>query len=184
MVTARSGLPRFSGGFKTFSISQFTNREKGSESRLIVYSQGARPKVHKYLWLKMLWNELSKEEWELFLAMPETLKSEMIYSTLRSINYQGKRATRKKLINCPFLSEEDKPTHDRYRGFKRLNVEIRKEERSLPKVPKFSGYVKSASAIGSKQPRKSSFLDLMAITGDDYMEIKFDWFTYLTIGEF
>jgi hypothetical protein len=66
----------------------------------------------------------------------------------------------------------------------RLKVEISHETRRLPKVPKFSGYIKSASAVGSKQPRKSSFLDLMAVNEEDYnMNVVFDWFTYLTIGE-
>jgi len=183
-MTTRSGLPRFSGGFKTFSVIQFNDREKGTESRLFVYSQGSRPKVHKYLWLKMLWNELTKLEWELFYSMTETLNSEMIYGSLRAINFQGKRRTRKRLLESSLIEDKDKPTHDRYRGFMRLKVEISKETRSLPKVPKFSGYIKSASAVGSKQPRKSSFLDLIAVNENDYkMDIVFDWFTYLTIGE-
>ena len=182
-MTTRPRLPRFSGGFKSFSVLQSNDREKGTESRLHVYSQGSRPKVHKYLWLKMLWNELTKEEWALFYSMPETLNSEIIYSSLRAINFQGKRLTRNRLIASPLIPEEDKPTYDRYRGFMRLKVEISRETRNLPKVAKFSGYIKSASAVGSKSPRKSSFLDLMAVNEDDYMKIVFDWFTYLTIGE-
>jgi len=182
-MTTRPGLPRFSGGFKSFSVSQFTDREDGTESRLFVFSQGARPKVHEYLWLKMLWNELTKDEWELFYSMPETLNNEIIYSSLRAINFQGKRKTRRRLLNTPLIDEKDKPSYDRYRGFMRLKVEISREIRRLPKVPKFSGYIKSASAVGSKSPRKSSFLDLMVVNEDDYMEIVFDWFTYLTIGE-
>lgn len=184
-MTTRSGIPRFAGGFKTFSVSQFNDREKGTESRLFVYSQGSRPKVHKFLWLKLLWNELNKQEWELFLSMPETLNSEMIYSSLRAINFQGKRITRRRLIEAPFVDEKDKPTYDRYRGFMRLKVEISREIRSLPKVPKFSGYIKSASAVGTKTSRKSSFLDLMIVNEEDYkLDIVFDWFSYLTIGEY
>jgi hypothetical protein len=183
-MTTRPGLPRFAGGFKTFSVSQFNDREKGTDSRLIVYSQGSRPKVHKYLWLKYLWNELTKEEWELFYSMSETLNNEIIYNSMRAINFQGKRVTRHRLIASPLIDEKDKPTYDRYRGFMRLKVEISHETRRLPKVPKFSGYIKSASAVGSKQPRKSSFLDLMAVNEEDYnMNVVFDWFTYLTIGE-
>lgn len=132
----------------------------------------------------MMWNELSKDEWELFISMPETLNSEIIYSSLRAINYQGKRKTRQRLLNCSFLPEEYKITHDRYRGFMRLDVEISYEFRRLPKVPKFSGYIKSASAQGTKRSSgKSSLLDLMTINGEDYMEIEFNWFSFLTIGE-
>lgn len=184
-MTARSGLPRFSGGFKSFSVSFNTNRETGAESRLFVYSQGSRQKVHIYLWLKLLWNELSKDEWKLFLSMPETLNNEMIYSSLRAINFQGKRATRNRLIKSPYCSKEYNPNYDRYRGFMRLNVEISIENRNLPKVPKFSGYVKSASAVGSKRSSgKSSYLDLMTINCEDYNEVVFNWFSYLTIVEY
>jgi hypothetical protein len=183
-MTARSGLPRFSGGFKSFSVTQFTDREKGTESRLFVYSQGSRIKVHRYLWLKYLWNELTRNEWMLFLIMPETLNSEIIYNSLRAINIKGKRAIRQKLIATPHIKEEDKPTYERYRGFLRLDVEIHLEFRSLPKVPKFSGYVKSSSAVGSKNSTgKSSYLDLMAINSEDYSVHVFDWFTYLTIED-
>jgi len=184
-MTARSGIPRFSGGFKAFSVSFNTNRETGTESRLFVYSQGSRQKVHIYLWLKLLWNELSKDEWKLFLSMPETLNNEMIYDSLRAINFQGKRATRQRLIKSPYCPKEYLPNYDRYRGFMRLNVEISLENRRLPKVPKFSGYVKSASAIGSKRSSgKSSYLDLMAINCEDYEKVVFNWFSYLTIGEY
>jgi hypothetical protein len=183
-MTARSGLPRFSGGFRTFSLSLNTNREKATEDRLFVYSQGSRPKVHVYLWLKMIWSELRRDEWELFLAMPETLNNEIIYCSLRAINFQGKRVTRQKLINSPYVPKEYRIDYDRYRGYQRLNVEISRETRSLPKVTKFSGYVKSASAIGSKRsPGKSSILDLMTINNEDYSEIEFNWFAYLTVDD-
>lgn len=185
-MTARSGLPRFSGGFQSFSVSFNENRETGVDSRLFVYSQGSRPKVHIYLWLKLIWNELSKDEWLLFLAMPETFQfQEMIIDSLRAINFQGKRKTRQRLIQSPQVPKMYKPDYDRYRGFMRLNVEISYENRRLPKPPKFSGYIKSASAVGSKRSSgKSSYLDLMAINCEDYNEIAFNWFSYLTIVEY
>lgn len=183
-MTTRSGIPRFSGGFKSFSVSQFTDRERSTESRLHVYSQGSRPKVVEYLWLKFLWDELNRLEWELFLACPEVLNSEVKFSALRAINLVGKRKVRNRLVKCPFLPDSDKPTWLRYQGFKRLNVEISRETRSLPKVAKFSGYVKSGSAVGSKSARKSSYLDLLVVNENDYsLELVFDWFSYLTIGE-
>lgn len=186
-MTARSGLPRFSGGFQSFSVSFNEDRENGVDSRLFVYSQGSRPKVHIYLWLKLLWNELTKDEWLLFLSMTETFpkSSEMIYDSLRAINFQGKRKTRQRLIQSPICPKLYKPDYDRYRGFMRLNVEISRETRRLPKPPKFSGYIKSASAVGSKRSSgKSSYLDLMAINCEDYNEVVFNWFSYLTIVEY
>jgi hypothetical protein len=182
-MLARRRIPTFSGGFKTFSVSTNINREKRVERRLLVYSQGSRAKVSEYLWLKFLWDELSKLEFELFLALPETLNSEMKFAAMRAILQIGKREVREKLLTCPILEESEKPSRVRYQGFKRLNVDIQRIERSLPKTKKFSGWIRSASAKGSKSQRGSSFLDPLAIIEDDYTDKSFNWYTYLTVGE-
>jgi hypothetical protein len=184
MTTARPGLPRFQGPFKTFSVAISTNREKGAEDRLLVYSQGSRAKVHEYLWLKYLWDELSKEEFRLFLVMPETLNSELKFATLRAALLRPKKKIRTLLSECPILTKKEQPSKLRYLGFKRLDVEIQGITRSLPKVPKFSGWIKSSSAKGSKRrPGGPSYLEPLAIIENDYIDNVFDWFTYLTVGE-
>lgn len=182
-MDTRPGIPRFKGSFQTFRVIFNTNRETGLEESLFVFSQGARIKVHRYLWLKFLWNELTKDEWLLFISMPETLNSDIYYNALRAINKVGKKKVRNRLITTPYIEDRDKPTKDRYRGYRCIDVEIFYDRRRLPKVPKFSGYVKSSSQVGSKRPQKSSFLDLIIPTGEDYSERIFDWFTYLTVGE-
>lgn len=182
-MTARLGIPKFSGGFKTFSVVEFNNREQGTESRFLVYSQGSRDKVIEYLWLKLLWDELSRPEMELFLALPEVLNSEMKYGALRALLLKPKREIRHRLVNCSFLEKKERPTRDRYQGYQRLDVEIKRITRNLPKVPKYSGYVKSASSVGTKSPGRSSFLDPLAVIENDYMDNSFDWFTYLTVGD-
>jgi len=185
MSTARPGFPRFGGPFKTFSVSVSTNREKGTDSRLLVYSQGSRAVVSEYLWLKFLWDELSRKEMELFLSLPETLKSEIKISALRAVLLLGKRVVRERLINFPaYLTEKENPSRKRYLGYKRLDVEIYDLTRSLPKVPKFSGWVRSSSSVGSKRSsRGPSFLEPLAIQENDYEDIKFDWYNYLTVGD-
>jgi hypothetical protein len=182
-VTTRPGIPRFRGSFNTFRVTYNEDRENGTADYLLVFSQGKRVKVHRYLWLKFLWNELTKDEWFLFISMPETLNSNLIYNSIRAINLKGKKWVRNRLIDSPFLDSKDIPTKDKYRGYQGLKVEIHFENRRLPKVPKFSGYVKSSSQVGSKRSRKSSFLDLIIATGEDYSEVVFDWFAYLTVGE-
>lgn len=180
MKTARPGLPRFQGPFKAFSVSLSTNREKGTDDRLLVYSQGSRAKVHEYLWLKHLWDELTKEEMKLFLTMPETLKSEMKFGALRALLLLPKKKVRQKLVDSPLIPESERPTRLRYLGFKRLDVEILRITRSLRKVPKFSGWIRSSSAVGSKRrPGGPSYLEPLAIIENDYIDNVFDWFTYL-----
>jgi hypothetical protein len=183
-MTARPRFPKFQGPFKSFSVSLFTNREKGTESRLIVYSQGSRTVVSNYLWLKFLWDELTKEEMTLFLTLSETLKSEIKYAALRATLIKGKRYVRNKLIQSSLIPESESPTKIRYQGYKRVDIEIHNETRNLPKVPKFSGWVKSGSAIGSKRrPGGPSYLEPLAIIENDYADIVFDWYNYLTVDD-
>jgi len=182
-MTARTGIPSFKGGFKSFSIAISTNREKGTESRLLVLSQGSRAKIVNYLWLKFLWDELSRDEMELFLHLKEILDSDIPFAALRAVMIVGKKKVREVLNTTPLISEDKRPSRERYLGYKRLDVEIQRIERRLPKVPKFSGWIRSSSAVGSKSSRGSSFLDPLAIIENDYTDIKFDWYSYLTVGE-
>lgn len=183
IMTERPGFPRFKGPYKTFSVAISTNREHGTESRLLVYSQGSRAKVIKYLWLKFLWDELSRQEMKLFLYLSEVLNNPLKYAALRATILKGKKQVRERIENCPFLPEEDKPLRINYQGIRCLNVEIYEFERRLPKVPKYSGWIKSSSSKGSKRSRGSSFLDPLAIIENDYEDIVFDWYSYLTVGD-
>lgn len=183
-MTARPGHPRFSGPFKSFSVSKFTNRETGTDSRLLVYSQGSRAKVVQYLWLKFLWDELTKKEFELFLILPETLNSQIKVAVLRSLLIQGKKVTRERLNKALILLGEEPHTRESYLGYKRLDVEIYDFTRSLPRVPKFSGWIKSSSAVGSKRKsRGPSFPEPLAIIENDYEDVEFDWYSLLTVGD-
>jgi len=183
-MTARTKFPKFLGPFKSFSISLFTNREQGTESRLYVYSQGSRTKVLEFLWLKYLWDELSRQEYRLFIASSEVLNSEIKIAALRAVLIFGKKKIRERLCNCPFLAEEELPTRIRYQGFKRLDVEIQEISRSLPRVPKYSGWIKSSSAKDSKKSRGPRGLEPLAISENDYEDKIFDWYNYLTVDEF
>lgn len=182
-MIARPGIPRFSGPFKTFSVSKSTNRETGIEIRLLVYSQGSRAKVVKYLWLKYLWDELTKEEFELFLILPETLNSEVKIAVLRSLLIYGKKIIRERLVKVEDLLGLESSARIKYQGYKRLDVEIKQITRRLKRVPKFSGWVRSLSAVGSKRPGGPRELEPLAIIENDYEEKEFDWYTYLTVGE-
>jgi len=133
MKEARPSKPRFSGGFKTFSVSISINRESRVEGRLFVFSQGSRTKVLEYLWLKYLWDELSRLEFQL-LVLSGALESDLKFNCMKAINIQGKRATRKRLLK---LFPDGEYARERYLGFKRLDVEIYEYQRSLPKPQNF-----------------------------------------------
>lgn len=182
MKTARPGIPRFEGPFKTFSVALFSDREKGIETRLLVYSQGSRAAVNRYLWLKFLWDELTRDEFKLFLALPETLNDEMKYATLRVVLLFPKKVIRERLNRILERLKEDNFPRESYLGYKRLDVEIHEITRRLPRVPKFSGWIKSSSAVGSKKSsRGPSYLEPLAILEDDYSEEIFDWYHCLSV---
>jgi hypothetical protein len=178
MELARPSKPRFSGGFKTFSVSVSINREKRIEGRLFVFSQGSRTKVLEYLWLKYLWDELSRIEYKL-LILSGILNSDVMFNSLKAINVQGKRITRERLN---VLFPEGTYSRTRYLGFKRLDVEIYEYQRSLPRTPKFSGWIRSASAKGSKsQSGGSSYLETLTNSEIWIEEKTIDWFALLTV---
>jgi len=176
--------PRFPGRFKTFSVSEFTDREKGIDSRLLVFSQGSRAKVVEYLWLKFLWDELSKQEFRLFLTLPEVLNSEIKMNALKAILLFPKKIIRKRLNKFEKLLSLKISSKERYHGFRsRLDVEIYEIKRKLHRSPKYSGYCRTPSAVGSKRRGASGIPE--ALTPPDY-EIKndiVDWYHLLTVGE-
>ena len=182
-MIARPGIPRFSGSFKTFSVSKSTNRETGTDIRLLVYSQGSRAKVVEYLWLKFLWDELTKQEFELFLILPETLNSEVKIAVLRSLLIHRKKVIRERLVTVQELLGLKSSSRTRYQGYKRLDVEIKQITRRLTRVPKFSGWIRSSSQKGTKRPGGPRLLEPLAIIENDYEEKEFDWYSYLTVGE-
>jgi len=182
MKTARPGIPRFGGPFKTFSVALFSDREKGFEIRLLVHSQGSRAAVNRYLWLKFLWDNLTRDEMRLFLALPENLNDEIKFAVLRTVLLFPKKVIRTRL-NQVLTKLEMKPfLRENYLGYKRLDVEIHEITRRLPRVPKFSGWIKSSSAKGSKKrSRGPSYLEPLALFESDYEEEYFDWYHILTI---
>lgn len=182
-MSARPRNPRFSGGFTTWSLSISTNREKRNESRLLVFSQGSRAKTVKYLWYKFLWEELTSQEMELFMLLPETLNSDFKIDTIRAILERGKKEIREKLERCPFLDKELAPSKEHYQGIRSFNIEIHKISRSLPKTKKFSGWIRSASAAGSKNSQGGSRFELEPLDKheNDYEDKVFNWYTYLTV---
>jgi hypothetical protein len=116
--------------------------------------------------------------------MSETLNSEIKVAALRAVLILPKKVVRQRINQYPYWKKEKPPTRKQYLGYKRLDVEIERFTRSLPKVPKFSGWIRSSSRVGSKRTsRGPSFLEPLAIIENDYIDITFDWYSYLTVGD-
>jgi hypothetical protein len=178
-VTFRN-YPKFPGVFFSWRVILSTDHEKGKQDALFVFSSGKRETVLEYLWLKFLWDQLSGEEFTLFLM---TLKDSdhKKWAFLKVLLLKDKKSLRRKLNEIEQHLQIPVSSRERYQGYKRVRVEIQKETRRLPKPTKFSGYVRNISAIGSKS-RKTRFLE--TVTEQIYLDEKqFDWELILTVGE-
>jgi hypothetical protein len=177
-------FPRFSGRFFTHSVRVNADHELGQEEVLIVYSKGSRSALVKFLWLKFLWDQLTREEFFLFINLNEVLNNEKIYNYLKVINEIPKRIARKRLLEVERKLQMDISSRESYQGIKYMSIEIYFQIRRLPKPEKFSGYVKTPSAVGTKSRSGSSFLE----TTTDQNEIlksliePISWYRLLTIG--
>lgn len=157
--------PRFRGGFFTWRQTIFTDHENGVKAVFLVYSSGRREVVKRYLFLKLVWDQLTKIEFELFLTLLKD--SDYLYwSFLKLLVFVPKKILRKNLVKNE--TKLGLPLSDResYRGYSRVNIEIQKEIRNLPKPPKFSGYIKSLSARGKSLPGEKGIEPLSSVPSE------------------
>jgi len=176
--------PRFKGRFITTKVRLTSDHEKGMEMRLIVYSKGSRSAIVKYLWLKFLWDQLTRSEFLLFISLPEVLNNGMMFNYLSVINTIPKKIARRNLNKVEEKLGLEISSREKYQGIKDLGIEIYQETRNLPKPPKFSGYVKTPSSVGTKSSRGSSFLETTTNV-DEIMKSLIEpinWYKLITVG--
>jgi len=177
--------PKFSGPFFTWRKTLYTNRETGLWDCLRVYSSGSRAAVLKFLWLKFLWNELTRVEYQLFIScLNESSEDKRKWAFLKVLNSDiSKKKLRNRVIQLEILYGLKPSTRERYLGMKRIRIDVQQEQRKLPKVPKFSGYVRNISSIGrGGKKNSSSFLDDAVEPTAFYIEKEVDWVNLLSVG--
>jgi len=162
--------PRFRGGFFTWRSTIFTDHENGVKAVFLVLSSGKREVVRRHLWLKLVWDQLSKPEFELFLTLLRD--SDYAYwSFLKLLVFVPKKILRKNLIEAEQKLNLPVSSRESYIGSQRINIEIQKEIRNLPKPPKFSGYIKSLAARGKSLPGEKGIEPLSSVPSE-YREIE------------
>lgn len=161
--------PRFRGGFFTWRSTIFTDHENGVKAVFLVLSSGKREVVKRHLWLKLVWDQLTKIEFELFLTLLKD--SDYLYwSFLKLLVFVPKKTLRKNLIKNETKLDLPISSRESYTGSQRINIEIQKEIRSLPKPPKFSGYIKSLSSRGKSLPGEKGIEPLSSVPSE-YQEV-------------
>lgn len=158
------------------------DHQNGVLRRWIVISQGRRSTLTHYLFGKLLWDELSKEEREVFWRLPEVLNNKTIFITLKAINLiDNKKLVRERLLNSPF-PELQGITRQQYLSIKgRVTFLLYEEKINLRKTPKYSGYTRHYKDKGQlglqREEILSEILDPVYDVTDEVL------LNYLTVGE-
>ena len=179
--------PSFPGPFFSWKCSFSIDGYRGFSYDFVVLSSGRRQAIHRFLWYKLVWDELSSEEFLLFITMSETLKNDKMVGFLRARLEIPKRILRKRLLCIEKLLGEPETSHTKYLGMKRIRHDLFLEKRKLRKTPKFSGYIRNNSRMKGNLggghtcppviPDESLILEVLSSKG-------FPWYETLTVGEF
>lgn len=182
-ISRRSdALASFKGPMLSFPIIISINREKSVLRRWIVFSQGKRSTLVRYLFGKLLWDELNSLEKSVFWCLSEIVDDNTIFLALRALNMGvNKTKLRQRLIVNPFGLWYI--TRQQYISIKgRVNFFFLEENVSLRKTTKYSGYTKHYKDKGSigtqrREPMASEFLDPIIDVSEEVI------LRYLTVGE-
>lgn len=170
MAETQSGIrkfPRFRGRFFTWRATIFVDQDNRFKSNFLVFSSGKREAVLEYLWHKLVWDSLTRIEYELFIL---TLKDNEYkkWNFLKFLLEYDKVQLRKRLISAETILGSKISSREKYLGYKGISIEIQKETRRLPKTKKFSGYIKSL-ASRNKSPRGESRIELDSMSKPDFV---------------
>jgi len=159
------------------------DREKGLLRRWVVFSQGKRPTLVKYLFGKLLWDNLNNFEMDVFWHLREITDNTSIFLSLKALNLGvNKRDLRRRLDNSPF-PELQGISRQQYLSIKgQVSFFLKEETLILRKVPKFKTYTKHVKDQGTLGPsREYYFTDLF----EPYEKVSDEiLLSYLTVGEF
>jgi hypothetical protein len=184
LVSSRSdAIASYRGPLISFPIVKSLDREKGLLRRWIVFSQGKRPALVKYLYGKLLWDELNRLELDIWWHLREITEDISIYLSLKALVLgTPKRDLRKRLLESPF-PELWVPTRQQYLSVKgQVSFFLKEETLTLRRIPKFKTYTKHYKDKGSLGiDREYYFPEILEPYENVSEEILLK---YLTVGEF
>lgn len=184
LVPSRSEvLTSFRGPLIQYSIVESIDRDKSTLRRWIVFSQGKRSTLIRYLYGKLLWDELNTLEKRILFILPEVTNDLTIFLSLKALNLGvSKRDLRRRLEKSPFpeLWFISRQSYLSIKGCVQFFFKF--EEINVRKVKKYSGYTKHYKDKGSLGPeREFYFSDIL----DPYENVSEEiLLQYLSVGEF
>jgi hypothetical protein len=143
----------------TFTIEVSRNSENGTSRRKEVFSSGKISTIIRTLFAKWLWDELSSEEFELFVSLPQVFTPVIGASFIARSQGIPKKEIRRKLLELKELGLIDVPDHQQYKSLiGQCFLVIRGFQVSLRKTRKYSGYARHHNDKGSLSPSLREFL--------------------------
>lgn len=184
LVSSKSEvITSFRGPLIQYQIVQSIDRDKSLLRRWIVFSQGKRSVLPKYLFGKLLWDELNVMERTILFHLPEVTNDLTIFLSLKALNLGvSKRDLRRRLEKSPF-PELRFITRQAYLSIKgSVQFFFKQETINIRRVEKYSGYTKHYKDKGSlgleREFYLSDVLDPYEIVSEATL------LQYLTVGEF
>lgn len=162
-----------------------TNREQGYAVVAIVISRGKRSTYIRYLKSKFLFANLSKIEMRIFLSLSEILNNPLWVAILTKVSEGTSKKTLRKIIDKISSLGYENITKELWSGLRTCKSETHLVKRALSTVPKYSGYVRNISALGSKS-RNTNLIEHGESPGR-FVHKSFDekfefWSTVLSVG--
>lgn len=172
----------FRGPLISYRIVKSVNRETGILRGWTVFSQGKRSSLVRYLFGKLLWDELNTKETTIFFHLKEVTTDRTIYLSLKALALGiPKKLLRRRLESGQFLGLKF-ITRQQYLSVKgQVNFFFIEETVNLRKSPKFSGYTKHYKDKGSLGLEKDEYIS--EILEPDYDVSEETLLSYLTVGE-
>lgn len=150
----RSFSGRVPRGLRKLTWRSSLPAHPGFKRRWIVLSQGKRSSVVEALFLKWLWQELTRIELMFLLDTDQFHNSPYMEACFRIANVLGKKGLRQRIRRIQEFFPEIPPfSHDRFIGFRSLTIEISQEISELPPVQKYTGWARHQRVAKGAQGR-------------------------------
>lgn len=184
-ILEQSASDRKVRNFRTHRWASSNNQSNTASATFwIVRTSYRKHTFIKYLQLKALVGQCSLTELRCLVDAPGVLKDNLFIDALRAWKTDVPRNTLwqrlqsiQRLLQLPLWSLNLYYTIDNNVGY-----ELEEVRQSIRKVKKYSGYVRNASAVGSKNSKTLHIPEPESFEWNNVIEM--DYFHFLTVGEF
>jgi hypothetical protein len=141
-------------GFQEFKLISEISQYKGICRRWVILSRGKLPTLRNFLVGKLIWENLSTFEAEIFLLLPNILQDPLIVNLLSEINRGVARKDIREKLKILNLFGYKTPSKEQFYSLKsQCFFFFYSEEVQLRKIKPYSGYTRHYKDHGSLAPQ-------------------------------